>query len=145
MEGSNCFQINHPRMIHETVDGETLVIDSETGVYFALPDSASVILRLLTAGCSVDDVLCKVSALYRTDREGIRDGVEGFITGLLREEIIIPNLEGKPVEGSNCEPAYEDIPDSFQQPVLQKFDDLQQLMLLDPIHDVDDRGWPFRK
>jgi hypothetical protein len=28
---------------------------------------------------------------------------------------------------------------------LQKFTDMQELLLLDPIHEVDERGWPHRK
>jgi hypothetical protein len=30
----------------------------------------------------------------------------------------------------------------FTDPVIEIYTDLQDLLLLDPIHDVDDRGWP---
>lgn len=33
----------------------------------------------------------------------------------------------------------------FTPPVLNKFTDMQELLLLDPIHDVDETGWPKRK
>jgi hypothetical protein len=30
----------------------------------------------------------------------------------------------------------------FEAPVLQKYTDMQDLLLLDPIHDTDETGWP---
>ena len=35
---------------------------------------------------------------------------------------------------------------SFQEPTLSKYDDLQELVALDPIHDVSaSMGWPFQE
>ncbi len=31
---------------------------------------------------------------------------------------------------------------AFEAPVLESYSDMQDLLLLDPIHDVDDAGWP---
>ena len=33
----------------------------------------------------------------------------------------------------------------FQEPALQKYTDMEDLLLLDPIHEVDDTGWPNPK
>jgi hypothetical protein len=30
-------------------------------------------------------------------------------------------------------------------PLLRKYTDMRDLLLLDPIHDVDEQGWPVRK
>jgi len=145
MEEPTFFEINQPRMIHETIDEETLVIDSETGVYFALPGSASVVLRLLATGKNIANVLAMVASLYETDEREIQPGIEAFVAGLLREEIIVPGDGASRNEVSGNDAVLAIAREPFQPPVLQKFDDLQQLMLLDPIHDVDDKGWPYRK
>jgi hypothetical protein len=34
---------------------------------------------------------------------------------------------------------------SWSSPVLSIYDDMQDLLLLDPIHDVDESGWPAIK
>ena len=31
---------------------------------------------------------------------------------------------------------------AYEKPVFQKYDDMQALLLIDPIHEVDDDGWP---
>ena len=33
---------------------------------------------------------------------------------------------------------------AWQEPTLDSFDDLQELLLLDPVHDVTEAGWPHR-
>ena len=33
----------------------------------------------------------------------------------------------------------------YEPPILNRYDDLQNLALLDPIHDVEEAGWPNRK
>jgi hypothetical protein len=30
----------------------------------------------------------------------------------------------------------------FVPPVLERYDDMEDLLLLDPVHDVDAQGWP---
>jgi hypothetical protein len=33
-------------------------------------------------------------------------------------------------------------PAAFEPPLLEKFTDMEDLLLLDPVHEVDGRGWP---
>ncbi len=34
---------------------------------------------------------------------------------------------------------------SFCLPIIEKYTDLEELLLLDPIHEVDESGWPKQK
>ena len=36
----------------------------------------------------------------------------------------------------------EDTIGPFVPPTLEKYTDMQDLVLLDPVHEVDERGWP---
>jgi len=33
----------------------------------------------------------------------------------------------------------------FNAPVLEAFKDMQEILLLDPIHDTSQKGWPLKK
>ena len=33
----------------------------------------------------------------------------------------------------------------YTAPAVQKYDDLEDLLLLDPIHEVDEAGWPVAR
>lgn len=39
-------------------------------------------------------------------------------------------------------PSDDDGAAEFPAPRLERYTDMQDLLLLDPIHDVDERGWP---
>ena len=39
-------------------------------------------------------------------------------------------------------PAVTPTDEPYQAPVLQAFDDMQDLLLFDPIHEVEPTGWP---
>ncbi|MCB1844533.1 MAG: hypothetical protein KDI09_16345, partial [Halioglobus sp.] len=59
--------------------------------------------------------------------------------GLLLEEQLIRAERRDPAEPPPVEQAESD----YVQPALQKFTDLQELLLLDPIHDLDAAGHPL--
>jgi hypothetical protein len=33
----------------------------------------------------------------------------------------------------------------YVEPEIVEFDDMQEMLLLDPIHEVKDKGWPYKK
>ena len=56
--------------------------------------------------------------------------------------------EGLIVHHELGERAPADVPRSaleFAPPRLEKYSDLEDLLVLDPIHDVDEAGWPIAK
>ena len=67
-----------------------------------------------------------------------------FLDELAQETLIVPGPTGE----SNTAPSRPETTEKdtevrpFQPPVLQKFRDMQDLLLMDPIHDVDEAGWP---
>ena len=60
---------------------------------------------------------------------------------LQEEGLIVPDeITGKPVVGQTGGQA---VKTPFVRPVLQKFTDMQDILLLDPIHEANDMGWPY--
>jgi len=59
------------------------------------------------------------------------------------ESLLVP-LASAPSPASTRKPSLlADAP--FVLPVLERYTDMQELLLIDPIHDVDETGWPRRK
>jgi hypothetical protein len=60
---------------------------------------------------------------------------------LSTEGLVVPLEEdAASPDSTNRQPLPE--PSGFEPPVLEKFTDMQDLILLDPVHEVDERGWP---
>lgn len=140
------FKANTPKIVHETIDGEVVIVNLEKGDYFSLVKAGADIWESITKGISRDSILEEMVQRYDGSRETIEKSINEFIEKLQQEELIIPNLTDE-LQNSNV-PTIP-IPEkklSFEPPALQKYTDMEQLLALDPIHEVDDAaGWPNAK
>ena len=134
------YQLNRPDVIQETVDGEALIIHTPSGCYYSLEGTGEHLWNALLAGYSS----AEIAAAYPSAGEGtaaaLNDAVELFARQLQAEQLLLPcDLTAAP--GPITPAAHP-----FVNPVLQKFTDMQELLLVDPIHEVDPQaGWPQRQ
>jgi hypothetical protein len=70
----------------------------------------------------------------------IRAALDPFLQDLEKEQLIAPVETRKKRDPLALAGDPTGVP--FVAPSLQAFNDLEGLLLLDPIHEVDDEGWP---
>jgi hypothetical protein len=134
------FRVNSPRVMHETIEGEVIVIDLTTGSYYSLRDASADIWREIESGASEARIGAELEHRYEGPQAEIQAGVGRLLDELAAEGLIEPS------DASDDEPpalptaAAARVP--FQPPVLEKHSDMQDLILLDPVHEVGPRGWP---
>jgi hypothetical protein len=119
----------NPQVIHETIDGETIIIDLVSGTYYSLQGSGPQIWNRLSAGES-------------RDSSEVEGAVAAFLGDLERERLVAVaegenSGEARARDDGGDEPAAP-----FTLPKLEKYTDMQDIILLDPVHQVDSRGWP---
>jgi len=141
----DVFRANTPHVVHEIIDGEAILVNMQTGRYYSASEIGAVVWGLIEAGASVGAIVDRVTARYRGTRKEIAAGVESFLAELEREGLIVPHEGAVAVgdgagDGGQVSPAAA----SFVPPVLRAYTDMEDLLLLDPIHDVDETGWPNR-
>lgn len=72
--------------------------------------------------------------------ESIQNGIDTFLAELYAENLIVPLPQAPSLQGTPATPVQKL---AFQTPVIEKFTDMADLLLLDPIHEVDETaGWP---
>lgn len=133
------YKINTPPITHDTFDQEVIIIDLNKGTYYSLEKAGAAIWQLIQQGCSCETIIRQIQQQYKGDPKEIEQSVVTLIEELEREEII------SPVNYSNNCPA--ELLRSFCQqpfirPILNKYNDFQNLLTLDPIHEVNEEGWP---
>ena len=137
------FQLDPHKVVHETIDGETIVIHLDTGTYYSLAGSGPEIWRLLMDGMSGDDVVQHLSASYSA-----APGVIEQTTGELLQKLCAEELLER-VSGNGSAPPPPAQPQAqgadYDPPLLQKYTDMQYFLLLDPVHEVEEAGWPYTK
>jgi hypothetical protein len=135
------YRVNSPQVINETIDGEAIMINLATGSYYSLDRVGGDVWALLEASLPVDDIVVELGRRYDAAEDDIRSGVDDLLQRLSDEELVVACGDGDPVRTRPSEPApAERLP--FHPPKLEKFTDMQDLILLDPVHEVDSRGWP---
>lgn len=142
MTSDTHLSVSGSHVIAETIDGETVVINLETGLYFSLVGTASEVWEAVRAGTTRAALLVALGARYAASPDAIAEATDAFLEamaadGLLRREASAARSTPEPAAA----PAGGQRP-PFVPPTLQRFHDVQDLLLLDPIHEVDERGWP---
>jgi hypothetical protein len=137
------YRINHPAVIAEVLDGEAIIVNLDSGAYYSLRDSGCAIWTLLTQQCTPVETVATIQTHYVGDADDIQSGVDALLVELLAESLLVP------AEGAQPNAPVLDMgsPSSgappFTPPLLEKFTDMADLLLLDPIHEVDvNEGWP---
>ncbi len=149
MVQSNQLTINQRDVIYETFDDEVVLINLDNGNYYSIADTAAQVWSFIEAGYSVDDIVNEMAQLYQGGEEDIEGAVNAFISELIQDELIRPNqgMEAEGHERKEVKPVHKgDAREKpFVPPKLNRYTDMQDLLLLDPIHEVDEAGWPNPK
>jgi len=131
--------INVPSVTHERLDDEVIAINLETGIYYALVGTAADVWSALDPTETVSAIAGALAGRYDAALDEVQADVEAFVlrleaAGLLAERATTAETRGAlpPLP-----------PDSrWVAPEFEEYRDMADLVLLDPIHQVDETGWP---
>lgn len=135
--------MNDPQVISETVGGETIIVNLATGHYFSLQGSAVEIWEGLARGEAVESIVATLTAQYTAADGEIEAAVNGLVDELASAELVVPeeSLNGAPAVTVATLAVNGDTP-PFPRPSFTQHTDMEDIILLDPVHEVDARGWP---
>ena len=143
MNQETVFRLAGPDVVHDAIDDGVVIVNLAAGAYFTLDGSAREIWQLLEAGRSLAAINTELVRRFDAEPRQITDGVERFLGRLQDEGLIVaaagPASPEPPVAADGVEKQ------PFVPPALIKYTDLEDLLTLDPIHEVDDSGWPHLK
>jgi Coenzyme PQQ synthesis protein D (PqqD) len=136
------YRANAPQVMAETIGGETIIVNLATGHYFNLQGSGVEIWEGIAQGESVPAVVARLEALYDAPAGEIEASATQLVDDLLDEELIVAGDANGSAEPVTPAPQPGRARRPFARPSLAKFTDMQDIILLDPVHEVDTRGWP---
>jgi hypothetical protein len=134
-------RVNAPQVIHEAIDGEVIVIDLSSGNYYSLKGSGADVWQLIEGTASGSQIVSTLESHYGTNGE-IEAAVSSFLAQLEQEGLTAPAEAGEGAPNGDASGWKPTKDGGFEAPVLEKFTDMQDLVLLDPVHEVDATGWP---
>ncbi len=142
MEGNFRFNIFDKNIISDVFGEEVVLVNLETGIYFSLRASASQIWVRHINNYSVDEIISDVALLYEVENNDLSIQIHNFIQQLIDKQLIKSSELAEKISINLNNQVQKTI---FTTPVLEIFSDMQEILLLDPVHDVDKAGWPVSK
>ena len=120
------WELAAPDVVSDVLDDEAVIINLDTGVYFQAVGDASRIWVSVINGADTCIAL----------DEGPRQELDQFVSLLVGHGLVRPRSEGDSPGTVLSEWAVGAL-------ILDSHDDLQDLLALDPVHDVESTaGWP---
>lgn len=135
---SSC-RINREHVSHDLMEGEVIAIHLGTGIYYSLRGVAADIWRMLEAPATEAAIVEALAVRHPMEKSRLEADVAHFTRRLRDEGLIVEDAADRgnlPIQSGAANP--------YAPPELERYADLQDLLLLDPIHDVGAQGWPHR-
>lgn len=137
------YRLNEPDASAEIFDEEVLAINLSNGHYHSIRGTGVPMWKLLIAGSGEPHVVQAMQAAYDTDRAAIEADVRGFVQRLVDAGLLVEDAAA--VSAPPAAPTRPTDPAGYSPPIFESHADMQELLLIDPIHDVDVKvGWPMR-
>ncbi len=141
------FQIA-PQVLREVIDSEVVIINMISGSYYSLTEVGTFVWEMIEKGFSQEAIINTLLLQYDAQLDTIEAALTALIESLVTENlitsvVIIDDMESSKLELNTA--LNIEIKKPFIPPILGKYDDMQELLLVDPIHDVDESGWPNLK
>ncbi len=135
------YEVSTPEVVAEDFGSEIVILNLNNGKYFSLTGLASNLWRDLAAGHSPQRVIDQLSQTYGQQAAAIQQ----FVETLIGEQLIRSRSSANEI----LDPAHATVVITMSPeavfPPLEMYDDMAELILSDPIHDVDEEmGWPVK-
>ena len=131
--------ILNPRLAADIFDGEYIIANLDTGLYYSVQGIAVPLLQSLPFD-NVDAVIQSFLAALPEDASAIQSELPAVFQQL-RDEGVVLQADATATIASGA----VSLPSGYQTPRFNRYADMQDLLMLDPIHDVDEEGWSVRK
>ncbi|MEO0796761.1 MAG: PqqD family protein [Verrucomicrobiota bacterium] len=127
-------------IVTESIDGEVVIININNGSYYSLDGAGAYLWNNLIAGVSLETVVGQLALSF----VGFDIGTHAnqLVERLLQVELLVRSPEAPSDNGIELR---GELPSSGENFALECYTDMQELLMLDPIHEVEESGWPHRQ
>jgi Coenzyme PQQ synthesis protein D (PqqD) len=126
-ETTTQFRINEKLVTSKMIDGEAIIINLASGMYYSLDKTGAVAWLLIGGGCGLDEAADVLSARFSVPVGQVREDLVQLVNDLISHNLILPaDRAAAPI---NLDPPTGD---PYTQPVLNCYDDMGDVLALDP-------------
>jgi hypothetical protein len=139
---NQSFECNAPDVVFENFGDEVILLNLQSGRYYSLDPIGMLYWEYLSVGVPPPQIAAHIANGFRdhgNPRELALD-LDALLSEFQSEQLVRPSATSRAL--ADVPEVKTKLPQTYARPVLSKFDDVAEMLLLDPVHDVSDAGWP---
>lgn len=136
------FAVNSPNIVCEIFDNEVVAVNLDVGIYYSITGWSAKVWQMIQNGWSIDEMEKTLTEHSSDTSSDINQLLIKFLQNLIEKNLIVASDSTNKI--SSTEISLEKI-DMLPELLIEEFSDMQDILLLDPVHDVDESGWPSAK
>jgi hypothetical protein len=122
------YRLNEPQVTAKVMDGEAVIIHLGTGVYYSMEGVGCLVWEGLTAGNHTDAIVDGIAGRYAIDRSLAEADISRLLGELVAQDLVVPADDATAARPFTGQVA----PASYASPALNRYDDMADLLALDP-------------
>lgn len=135
----SLLKLPHDEIIFEDYPDEMVLLDLPRGVYFTLNRSGADCLLTLLAADRYATAIEILRAHFAASTEAVTAVVGALLDLLAANSLAVPRPDGEPGLDLPAPPAGGA---PLDPPRLERYQDIEDILKFDPVHEVTDSGWP---
>lgn len=135
-------------IVSEEIDGEVIIVNLRNGNYYSLSRSATVIWAGIQERATVERLQEHLQRRYTGEAGSMGRDLAELIQALEAEQLITLRSASEAPAAAEAPPAEAAAgeKEAYQPPLFERFTDMGDLLLLDPVHEAEEeKGWPHAK
>lgn len=126
MTYNGCF-VPVPDVVAEVIEGEAVIINLSTGVYYSMDRAGALVWEALAAGHSARDIAGALTTSAGVAADVVNADMDTLLKALIAEGLVGSDPETAPATTALSFPAAE-----YAAPTLTSYRDMRDLLALDP-------------
>lgn len=122
--------VDESRVAGKVMDGEAIIIDLSTGIYYSADKVGGFIWSQIEGGSALGDIVDAVCTQYVIDPDQAKADVFGFVSQLVDANLVSTEPVSGTVSSADRAGSIEKIP--YETPVLIPYEEMADLLALDP-------------
>ena len=131
------FECNAPDVVFENFGDETILLNLQSGRYFSLTPTGTYYWECISQGVGDVEAAARLCAAYPD--APVTPALEALLADFLAENLIRRSQNSRAISEVTIT---AELPTEYVRPEMARYTDLQEMLLLDPVHDVGEAGWP---
>ena len=130
----------HEDIVFENYEDEMILLNLPEGVYFTLDSVGADCLLILLSAPSAAAAMAALMTRYVSPAQEIGAGIAQLVELVTAAGLVVARIDGQ--AGLDVAPATADVGAKYSAPRLERYEDVEDILKFDPVHEVTQAGWP---